>query len=499
MSSTFSLAELANSGRNPALPFELVLPDGATLRVERLLRVLPARRYVGVGVWKKNGVERKVLAKLIVGAKAERDLAREKRGSALLAEQGMDTPALLEDFFSPGEGGGVLFEYLERAQSVGERWKECEGASDADEARSRIVRDALCAVAALHLKGLRQEDLHPDNLLYQGGRLHIIDAGGIRAETPGLPLDPEKALENLGVFFAQLPSKVEASLPKWLDVYTEINPSCRARLDPRALRAAVDRAKRHRMRDFLKKTVRDCSLFRVEKSGPFGAFGFCAVRREDADALARILADPDAFIARGHIYKTGGTATVARVEDGGRAFVVKRYNIKNFRHWVGRFWRPSRASTSWREGNRLVALGIPTAKPLAMIERRWLGLRGTAFLITEYLEGRDIMACFRDEPAAGAPALGVGVCALRELFAALRRERIAHGDFKGSNLIWQGGETRGSWALIDLDAMRVYTSASRFVRAFSRDRDRLLRNWPEDSPLYRALNESIPPDANEEN
>jgi tRNA A-37 threonylcarbamoyl transferase component Bud32 len=492
-----ALSDLEKAGRQLELPLSVRLPgDGAPeLCLESLLRVLPGRRYVGVALW--NGAERKVLAKLLVGDKAKRDFAREKRGAGLLSEQGFSTPALWADFFSEGEGGALLFEYLEEARSLGERWRALEDAADGGAAR--IVKDAFHAIAELHSKGLWQEDLHPDNLLYQGERLFLVDAGSVRAETPGVPLLCEKALENLGVFFAQFPSRVEGPLQDWIDAYTKINPSCRA--TPRALRAAIDQAKRWRIDDLMKKMRRDCSLFQVEKKGFFGAFGFCAVRRDEADALTRILADPDAFIARGHIFKAGRTATVARVEDRGRAFIVKRYNVKNFRHWFGRFWRPSRAWNSWCEGNRLEALGIPTAKPLAMIERRWMGLRGTAYLITEYLQGRDIMACFRDAQARAesteSPSLDLGVAALRELFAALRRERISHGDFKGSNLIWRGGGSRGTWALIDLDAMRARHGASGFACAYARDRDRLLRNWPEGSAVFRMLNEAIPAGANE--
>ncbi|MDR2508142.1 MAG: lipopolysaccharide kinase InaA family protein [Candidatus Accumulibacter sp.] len=508
------LSELAKAGRQPELPLEVALPDvAASLRLERLLRVLPGRRYVGVAFWNGNGTERKVLAKLLLGAKARRDFEREERGALLLAAQGIDTPRLLSSAFVAGEGGYLLFDYLEGTQSLGERWQAREFVADRDARQARILEDALRSIARLHAKGLFQEDLHLNNLLYQRGILYLVDGGGIRAESPGAPLSVQKTLENLGVFFAQLPSRLDVSLEKWLDVYMETNP-CHS-LPPRlaALRKAIDRAKRFRMRDLMKKTGRDCSLFSVKKNGPLGIFGFCATRREVCDtrdtcdtcdtrdvsdvsgALARIVENPDAFIARGHIYKTGGAATVARVEEGGHSFVVKRHNIKHFWHWLGRCWRPSRAWTSWREGNRLLALGIHTAKPLAVIERRYLGLRGTAFLITEYLDGQDIIARFCGKPSGGEDMpepLETELTALEELFAALRRERISHGDFKGNNLLWRGGNDYGSWSLIDLDAMRARRCLSGFARAYARDRERFLRNWPPDSPLFRLLEKRIP-------
>lgn len=76
------------------------------------------------------------------------------------------------------------------------------------------------------------------------------------------------------------------------------------------------------------------------------------------------------------------------------------------------------------------------------------------------------------------------------MFAALLRERISHGDFKGTNLLWDEGLAR--WSLIDLDAMQQHRSARRFARAYTRDRARFLRNWPADSALHRLLDQRLP-------
>ena len=75
------LEQLAGSGRAPGLPLTLQLA-GDELRLERLLRVLPGRRYVGVAQWRG----RTVLAKLLVGGKAERHFRRELDGARLLAD-----------------------------------------------------------------------------------------------------------------------------------------------------------------------------------------------------------------------------------------------------------------------------------------------------------------------------------------------------------------------------------------------------------------------------
>jgi len=182
----------------------------------------------------------------------------------------------------------------------------------------------------------------------------------------------------------------------------------------------------------------------------------------------------------------GGAASVGKVEVAGRTLLVKRYNIKGFAHWLRRCWRPSRAWHSWVEGNRLEFLGIATPTALAMIELRWFGLRMRSYLVTEYAAGEDILSRFAPYLSSAPPE--PELLALDQLFDSLRRERISHGDLKGTNVFWEGAR----WALIDLDAARQHGNDASFARAYVRDRARFLRNWPADSALYRLLDERIP-------
>ncbi|NQD94532.1 serine/threonine protein kinase [Pseudomonas sp. CrR25] len=476
------LGELQRAGRAPALPLTLEGPAGTPLQMSCLLRVLPGQRYVGVAQWQG----RAVLAKLLVGGKAERHFAREVEGARLLAEQGLATPQLLEQGFQAGEGGWLLFDYLAGARSLAEEWREIEPQPLLSDAQQTLLGEALALIARLHGKGLWQEDLHLDNLLRHGGELYLIDGGGIRTESAGRPLSRDRVLANLGVFFAQLPVGLDGHLEELLVPYLLVNGEHALPLE--ALLEQVDKVRRWRLRDYLRKIGRDCSLFNVRR----GAAALRVVRREEEGALASLLAEPDAAIAAGRPLKLGGSSTVALVEQGGRQWVVKRYNIKGALHWLKRFWRPSRAWHSWREGNRLEFLGIATPRPLAMLEVRTLWLRRRAYLVTEHAAGEDIIARLR--PYLGRPGAAEAppeqeLRALDELFAALLRERISHGDLKGSNLLWQAGR----WALIDLDALHQHRRASRFASAYARDRARFLRNWPADSALHQLLDQRLPP------
>lgn len=471
------LGELTQGGREPVLPMALQL-DGDELLVQRLLRVLPGQRYVGVAQWRG----RTVLAKLLVGARAARHFRRERDGARLLAEQGLNTPLLLAEGLQEDEGGWLLFDYLEGAESLWDTWRAVERQPLLSEGQQDVLGAALGSIAQMHAVGLWQADLHLDNLLRQAGRLWVIDGGGVQVETPGQPLSRGKVLENLGVFFAQLPAELEPFTEELLVHYLLGNAEHALLLE--ALLKEVAKVRRWRLRDYLKKIARDCSLFAAK----IGAFGLQVVRRDNLTELQPLLSNLDPLTEAGHIYKTGGAATVARVELNGRALVVKRYNVKNLMHWLKRFWRPSRAWHSWVAGNRLQLQGIATPQPLAVLERRWCWLRGRAYLITEYCGGQDIIARFQAFHDGSPPE--TDLLALDRLFAALLRERISHGDFKGHNLFWD--DRLACWSLIDLDAMQQHRSVRSFAKAYARDRARFLRNWPADSALHQLLDQRLP-------
>eukprot|EP01132_Coremiostelium_polycephalum_P012339 gene12339-15081_t len=405
------LSELKNAGRTPSLPLSIELADAAgpgQLQLLSLLRVLPGQRYVGAAVWRG----RPVLAKLLVGSKAARHFQRELKGVRLLAEQGLTTPLLLADGLQEGEGGWLLFEFLEGADSLADAWQTVEHLPPLADQQQAVLAEALGAIAQMH------------------------------AKEAGKPLSRNRVLENLGVFFAQLPKNLEPFTEELLVYYLLSNGEHALPLE--ALQKQVRKVSVWRLKDFLSKVGRECTLFSVVR----GPFALRATRREEEAAMLPVLAQADALLDQGHLYKTGGAASVAKVEVAGRPLVIKRYNIKGFAHWLKRFWRPSRAWHSWREGNRLAFLGIATPKPLALLEKRFLWLRSRAYLVTEYLPGPDIIERFAPYVESGE-APEAELQALDNLFAELIRERISHGDFKGHNLFWHTDR----WALIDLDSM----------------------------------------------
>lgn len=457
-----SAESLRAGGRRLLVPSAIALDDGRELVVERWLRILPGKRLTGIGQW--NG--QTVLAKLFIASRgSERHWQRECRGIDSLKQYDLPTAKLLASGRLEGAGYFVLTEYLDGAQ--------CPNATAVGELESVFE-----AVGRMHARGILQEDVHLGNFLLREGKLYIIDGDAIRTASP----DRDR-LDNLALLFAQFPpatlSGLQADL---LAAYRKGNPDLA--VDAAQLGTSIARAREARLADYLDKCLRDCSLFKVAKR----VDRFFSLVRTEADFLAPLIADPDAWIEQGIPLKRGRSATLALVELEGRKLVIKRYNIKGAGHAVSRAWRPSRAWHSWVEAHRLRFLGIATPRPLALIERRLGPLRGRAWLITEHCEGQSLQERLAAHAESGAPARVKE--AVRMLFARLAAERLSHGDLKATNFLCCGDEL----VVLDLDAMRRHDSEAAWRKAWQKDRVRFLHNWPEGSVLRREMDAALPPD-----
>ena len=156
--------------------------------------------------------------------------------------------------------------------------------------------------------------------------------------------------------------------------------------------------------------------------------------------------------------------------------MIKRYNIKDWRHAISRSLRPTRGWASWHNGNYLRFNEINTPLPVALVEERFGFIRKRAWLVTEYSDGKDLLTAVRSTVSSPIdpshlPALTA------KLVDQLIGANISHGDMKATNFI----VTSNGIQLIDLDAMQIHSSSAKAVVAIKSDIDRLLRNWDEAS------------------
>jgi tRNA A-37 threonylcarbamoyl transferase component Bud32 len=452
--------ELRRAGRDLPASFRIELGGGEGLDIEKILRLLPGKRLTAQARFQ----EQTVLAKVFFARSGfRRQIAREKRGLDLLRGAGVPAPLLLKSCSLPAVGV-LLIQYLSSAENLRERWRSVCCAEAGSRAQIRVLEPLFALVGRMHRAGLCQKDLHLGNFLWHEGELKVIDGGGIaRCRWPW------QRSSNLGLLLAQLPEYPATFLLPLVAAYRQGGGNIKMTAE-RLLRL-VRKQRDKQLHAYLAKTLRDSTEFCVAKNSRY----FSSMVRASASWLGEIVNDPDKLMARGTPLKLGGGTTVVRLEINGHAVVVKRYNRGGFWRHLKRCWRMSRARKAWLNGYHLRALGIDTPRPLAFIEERRGLLCDRSWLVTEYVDGGNILELMARHEEDQPPA-AVGN-ALKRLFASLRRERITHGDMKGTNLIWQDSKI---W-LIDLDGMKVHRKTFAWERAWLKNRTRLLRNWDKKS------------------
>ena len=455
-----NLLPLQQAERQPDLPMRLD-SDFGVLNLQRWLRTLPGKRYVAQA--ELNGSP--VLVKLYLGLRAKSKSAAEVAGLKLLHERNLPAPALLQQG-SNGSGAWVVCEWLSQATTLSESAEvSVEGLSSQTE-MPQCAGDVARLIAAMHQQGVVQQDVHPANFLFSENTWKIVDAADIQVVASA---DKNIYSNNLGVFLAQLPEAWQTGI---LSCYAAEIESTELAVNA----VAIEKSRQWRAwraQDLASKSLRDCSLFQVKHT-----FNRFESTWRDCN---KSLPDLESSLQQAKLLKDGGSSTVGLIEYAGKTVVLKRYNLKSWLHWLKRFWRPTRACHSWVAGHRLRVLGVATPKPLAIIEERIGPLRKRGFLLTEVATGQDLVSVC--QASSITKSVAEQVADVLQIFA---REKITHGDFKATNLLWAE-----SLSLIDLDSVRWHKSEIKWAAAFEKDIKRLLRNWPENSEQYQVMSEEI--------
>ncbi len=476
----YDAKSLRRAGHNLQPPFRILCEhDGMVTPLvgQDILRHLPGKRLVCRVV---GDGQQTAIAKIFLERRhAHRHLKRESRGLDALRSSSVASPEVLCSGRMANGGKLLLLGEIRDVRPLNHYWADL----DADQVRRQTLERVIECIARLHAEGLRQRDIHPGNFLIAERKIWIIDGSAVRTRWRRKPLAVRPSLSNLALFWAQFETDYMRWVPQMLTLYCRIrNWSPRPALQQK-LMAAIGQRRIRRLENRSNKMMRSSTIAIARKQ--WGHYMLCDRQwyRPDCE---RLLNNPDSYIQRGRVLKDGNSATVAQVRFQGRDIVVKRYNLKDTRHFMRRCLRPSRALRSWRNAHVLGQLGIKTPQPLAMIEERWGPLHRRAYYISDYQPGPILASYWQTD----RPSENLGMAplnALAALFQKMADAQICHGDCKASNMVVDGDAI----ALLDLDGMRIFRSPRVFRQRFRQDCHRFKQNWAHLPRIQRQIDECL--------
>lgn len=461
------------------LPFVLdlkILHGQDSVLCEHLLRDLHGKRKVFKGLW--GG--RTVVVKLFLDPRtARRHWGREKAGVIALKDASVPTPELLFAGDLNDSTPALIFDFLPEAQTSLQVW---DGLTTMTQ-RGDFLLQLVEVVAGLHNAGLVQEDLHLENFLVSDRKIYAIDGDAVNNKGQGKALTDVVSSRNLALLFAQFPPKYDCLVERAVQRYAELRQVAAAGVMSK-LSTDLPVVRRRRRHKYVEKCYRSCSEF--ERTRRLGQIAI-ARRDQQAQPLTAVLADPDAFMAKGSLVKDGASSTIVRVKGDGYDWIVKRYNIKGPWHALSRCLRPTRAWISWGNAHRLKISGLDNPRAIAVIEKRFGPFRSKGYYVCEYIDAPRAGGFFLNDSVTAAEKQQVRT-AFVQMFEQFLKLGICHGDCKAANFLILNNVP---W-ILDLDAMREYRPGTKYKKLYAVDRERFLRNWQPQSELQSWFDDRLP-------
>lgn len=200
--------------------------------------------------------------------------------------------------------------------------------------------------------------------------------------------------------------------------------------------------------------------------------------RYDTPALRAVLTALNDCMASARCLKADLFSTVVVLDVDRKPIVIKRSNIATFWQGAQRAVRRSRAMHSWQNAKRLLAMGVKTFTPIAVIEERLGPLRGRSYLLCSYIPGISALTFFRTASFSDQRQM---IKKIVRLVGKLASKKIWYRDWNLTNILVSEA---CPW-LIDLDSMRYCKRPPQWiVRQAER---RFLQNWQEISGLSQEL------------
>ncbi len=160
-----------------------------------------------------------------------------------------------------------------------------------------------------------------------------------------------------------------------------------------------------------------------------------------SDEMNALLRNPDDYLRRhpSRIVQNNFKNRIVFLEIGATKAIVKIHNYKSTWHRIKRYFRRTRASTSWHYSLLFNENGIPTPRPIAYKETRIGPLRGDSYFIYEWVDGITGDEYFLRN-ANNAERIQKAVESIVDIMSKIKNLGLIHGDIRLKNIIFKGDE-----------------------------------------------------------
>ena len=349
--------------------------------------------------------------------------------------------------------------------------------------RIYLARGFAVCLARLHNAGVDHPDPHPGNFLVDLVTMSfpVMDVHAVRFTNPLSWRESLAALTLLNRYF-QVRASATDRLRFWC-AYLAARPELAVDWKAGALQLE-EATRRSNLKFWTARLTRHTADNRDSRRIRRGAYAGYAERDLPSEFVEQMLTDPDAlFAAPGTVIlkdsrsSTVAALTVAPLRAGGRDIVLKRFRVKTLLVRLKNAVRPTAALRSWTLGRNLIDRGLPTARPLLVVERWRFGRPAEGYVAFEKLDDVADLA----EAVRGTDdrrVLHVWADKLGRLLRAMHDREVAHRDLKAPNVLLRGMSHPATAVPVLLDLVGVTVGRRVSVAVRRRDLARLAVSFP---------------------
>ncbi len=306
---------------------------------------------------------------------------------------------------------------------------------------SRSINELAMTVKQFQDSGLFHQDLHAGNFLWEGDSLVLTDlhhAKIIRS------LSLNQRLWNLSHLFHSLRSTWgEEEQLQFMGQYFggRFDDSQRRQILHQKIYPVMDRLQKRQWRSRTKRCLKESTEFTVRKEKGIRYF-----HRRDfpLDRLKRLLAEHRSLVREKpfSLIKYSPGVVVSILNDQGEKICLKQFSYPHFWGRMKEHFRRSKGLKSWMAANGMRARGMPSLKPLALVERKnWMGLK-ESILFMEALTNDQEMDRYILKGFEDLNKKRVFIKTFARWLDGLHRMSVYHKDMKTCNiLVSERGET----------------------------------------------------------